>query len=1790
MGKNWWEDQTPAQQVAGKTRNWWEDQQPAQPVATPSGGMTERSTALGITKPGAQAGVVRKPSPPPMLARPQAPMPAPAIDPNNGVDPLAPKKGEEWRKVDRSQAKSPPPGTIPMVTYDGAGNEHTVWIPDPAVQMRADANIRAANKDYQDYRNSRGDTINAISDYAVGKIREGTQALGNAGNAALDLVDPKRQASQFVSENITPLAEKAGQGIGSAIAGADPNRQGLSDLAGAVTGGISEWGATTLRDPVQGASQAAYALEPTHWAAEGYNDLRDALGAAFQQDWAEYNAKMAEANPKLLGGVAGMLPGGSLTIDALRSMGKGGGQSLSSQIFKPGPTAVDRAADILIKKMKRKVQGALARRGDSGVYETLSEVAGLSDKSSGANLRGLAMALGAVPGPAQEALIARVAENADQLPKRLNRAATRATGQSADNAVSTLDELDARLKTEAGPAYDAFYNTPVDQQVFASQILPTLTTEAGQGAARSAMRGLQTEEAALKAAYASGKREAGPALERVQASIASLDDFLKDPLRGGNPTSQALDHIKRAFDDQIEAAGQASYTAKNLRSAKNNFSEAVDRATGGTYGNALGTYEGISRLQEAFDFGVNSLNKKTWELEREMSQGLKGRGWSKGEVEAIAMGVARAIEDAIEAGDNAALTRLNKGKALKNIATALQDENAAAMFEESMQRLAANREWGRRVAGGSDTAMRQAAIKDATTLEEDPVTRALDRAKNSTAPPTVTGAIWSAVGKPVVEKTQDAYRRLKYPGIYDEDVNAALAPVMSGKLTDKPLDDLAAMIEQRLAAKGKGRIPPPSGPVPPPVGGPPGRKKLGGPSSPPAPSGPRTPPAKMGFGGPSKLPMDEASRMARAREQGFDVDTPLYHGTANEFDEFSKQLHASSPDAREAFFFTTNPTIASDYAAEAARAKTSRGLANDPEYSALIAKSKKAEARKERAITPWGKKSAESDHFAAMSERQQMRTEKNVGGENVVPVYARLRNPKIVTGLTRHNPETFTKILRDAKAAGHDGVIFKGYDDAIFGKGFGEGDTYAIFDPQNIRSKFASFDPSQSGSSKLLAGMPARTPEAVGVGAGAVLAPDANGDGKVDGIERFGGAVSGLMATTAGRTLIRAPGSLRNKLSRSAGDVDQAGIFGGGKKPPGPPKPPGEGAPEVKDWYKHGGYPPESADMQDLRSLAGGKTNKEKDHLLAAQTPDDYIARYIARSPGADPETGPVATHRQIVKASLAADQYLRSIYVDLRGYPGEKMSAVDFQNKTFAMGASMLRRTGYRVQQTVDEIAKEIKDFDAEFEFLMYDLAGKGDDAAAKWIKAHGSHTRGKEPPRSNGFGGGGPKKPQGTDPSTIPPRVMKDVRALGERLPPDVRSKISANALSDEPVPAMQASEFNPLMFSAAQDARVPMSNANRLLNRPRKGPPRIDPMEAGLRKSLEAVSAKAGVPRVGPEPAWGPGGKRVKGRPVLGSPPEAPMPHSLASTEFRTKRAAETKAQRAYNRAEKAGTLTPDKIADVVKAEREANAARDFLKQANLAAFGQAELRDVVRRELDAIAKAMERNAPNPRSYPTKGQRVSDALDDVVFGAPPKGARPRTKGAPDMRYTHDESQQMAKLLFSREYAKTLDDIMSGKITPENVRQGTKEHLMLAIAGAGGLVGVLAATNAIFRGPDDSKYGAPKPPEDPRVVFNWESEKKNRRLVENMQIRLNQIEPRYQLREDGIWSEEGKTDKAYRFWQYQNRDVIGDYTPGVPTDAELKLLDEQAQEKLRNEPADKRSIPSAPRAKPQLLPAPTR
>jgi hypothetical protein len=62
--------------------------------------------------------------------------------------------------------------------------------------------------------------------------------------------------------------------------------------------------------------------------------------------------------------------------------------------------------------------------------------------------------------------------------------------------------------------------------------------------------------------------------------------------------------------------------------------------------------------------------------------------------------------------------------------------------------------------------------------------------------------------------------------------------------------------------------------------------------------------------GASDLPMDLASRMARAKEMGFDTDRVLYHGTKSDFDEFAP----TRGDYGEGVYLTPSSYIANQYA------------------------------------------------------------------------------------------------------------------------------------------------------------------------------------------------------------------------------------------------------------------------------------------------------------------------------------------------------------------------------------------------------------------------------------------------------------------------------------------------------------------------------------------------------------------------------------------------------------------------------------------------------------------------------------------------------------------------------------------------------------------------------------------------------------------------------------------------------------------------------------------------------------
>jgi hypothetical protein len=190
------------------------------------------------------------------------------------------------------------------------------------------------------------------------------------------------------------------------------------------------------------------------------------------------------------------------------------------------------------------------------------------------------------------------------------------------------------------------------------------------------------------------------------------------------------------------------------------------------------------------------------------------------------------------------------------------------------------------------------------------------------------------------------------------------------------------------------------------------------------------------------LDMSQAGRMGRAKEMGFDTETVLYHGTPDSrgimetgFKTVKEKFGVKDPD--RVYFFAENKKVADTYADD------------------------------RRAF----------DYQNATAE--------------TIPVYLKSRNPKIVDwgGRPFRGKEkdgsgfAIRDYIDQARADGHDSVIIRNVIDTYDGKGK-PSTIRAVFDPSNIRSVNAAFDPEKSGSSTLLAAAPFA---AVG-GAGLTLA------------------------------------------------------------------------------------------------------------------------------------------------------------------------------------------------------------------------------------------------------------------------------------------------------------------------------------------------------------------------------------------------------------------------------------------------------------------------------------------------------------------------------------------------------------------------------------------------------------------------------------------------------------------------------------------------------------------------------
>lgn len=203
---------------------------------------------------------------------------------------------------------------------------------------------------------------------------------------------------------------------------------------------------------------------------------------------------------------------------------------------------------------------------------------------------------------------------------------------------------------------------------------------------------------------------------------------------------------------------------------------------------------------------------------------------------------------------------------------------------------------------------------------------------------------------------------------------------------------------------------------------------------------------------PSGLDMSPAARKARAEAQGFDTSKVLYHGTDAAFTSFDPAAQGKTtgaPSAGMGFFFTSRPKTADYYAA-----------GKSPNYESASDKAATDRTWLTRRIDT-AERLGKADEAAEL--RQQLAA---VAGPNVVPVYLRMQNPLVHDFKGKvFRDESYANIIKKAKAAGHDGVIFRNtYDAGEYGrfdaamKGrFKSEDIHVVFDANNIRSVNADF-------------------------------------------------------------------------------------------------------------------------------------------------------------------------------------------------------------------------------------------------------------------------------------------------------------------------------------------------------------------------------------------------------------------------------------------------------------------------------------------------------------------------------------------------------------------------------------------------------------------------------------------------------------------------------------------------------------------------------------------------------------
>ena len=179
----------------------------------------------------------------------------------------------------------------------------------------------------------------------------------------------------------------------------------------------------------------------------------------------------------------------------------------------------------------------------------------------------------------------------------------------------------------------------------------------------------------------------------------------------------------------------------------------------------------------------------------------------------------------------------------------------------------------------------------------------------------------------------------------------------------------------------------------------------------------------------------------------------VYHGTNQQIEEFDvSRGGASTGDnagATKAFFFTDNLEVAGQYAEQAGK----RVIANVAAYEKESARLQKEAARLEKAANRTGDWDAYERAMEAWENHEANALyADDAEGQNTVEVYLSLQNPMVVDfeGGRLSADRDLDRLIDDAKAIGHDGLILRNLEDSPQ-MGI-VSDQFVAFDPTQIKS------------------------------------------------------------------------------------------------------------------------------------------------------------------------------------------------------------------------------------------------------------------------------------------------------------------------------------------------------------------------------------------------------------------------------------------------------------------------------------------------------------------------------------------------------------------------------------------------------------------------------------------------------------------------------------------------------------------------------------------------------------------